>query len=67
MMVRDRITTRQELLDYAIGRYNFYRKIRDTEHSDHITKFYLNDFMKDLLLIQGYANSKEDDNESDTG
>lgn len=65
-MVRNRIKSKQELLDYSIGRYNFYRKILNSESTQFVPKFYLQEFLKDLLLIQAFANSKDADNDADT-
>lgn len=65
-MPKQRIESKEELLDFVIDKYKFYRKIFTTEHSDHVSKYYLNDFLSDLLLIQHFA-SKEEDNDTVEG
>jgi hypothetical protein len=63
-VVRRRLKSKKELLDYTIEKYAFYTKIFNEEHSGVISKFYLKDFLTDLLLIQRYADRKEDDEDN---
>lgn len=55
-----RIESQQELLLFAVQRYNHYNKIYQEAHGSSISVYYLKDFLNDLLLIQRFA-SKEDD------
>jgi hypothetical protein len=67
-MTRRRITTKKELLDFTIEKYAFYSNIFNQEHGDDISKFYLKDFLTDLLLIQRYADGNgEERSEGSTG
>lgn len=54
-----RIETQQELLLFAVQRYNHYNKIYQEAHGSSISVYYLKDFLNDLLLIQRFA-SKDD-------
>jgi hypothetical protein len=62
MMVRKRIKSKEELLNFTVDRYTFYTKMSRLEHGELISRHYLKDFLTDLLLIQAYAD--EDDNET---
>ena len=54
-MTLKRITSREELLEYVVSLYARYNKDFKTEQSDFISRYYLQDFLKHLLLIQRYA------------
>lgn len=60
-MVRKRIKSKKELLNFAIERYTHYNKTFNDEHGDMISKFYLKDFLTDLLFIQRYADGDDND------
>lgn len=55
-----RIITKEELLEFTIERYNFYNQIFKYHDYSTISRYYLQDFMQDLLLIQNFASSKDD-------
>jgi hypothetical protein len=61
-MTLKRITSKEELLDYVVNLYTQYSKEFKSEKSDFISRYYLQDFLKHLILIQRYA-SKDDDGE----
>lgn len=50
-----RLQSQQELLEFVVTRYRAYKKVFDTEHDDYVSRFYLKDFLNDLLIIQRFA------------
>jgi hypothetical protein len=56
--MKDRITTSEELLEFTIERYKYYRSVFDHGPRDNVSRWYVQDFLKDLLLIQNFAHNQ---------
>lgn len=55
----ERIKSKEELLEFVIKKYALYNRHFNDTNDEHISKYYLKDFMQDLLLIQNFASSKD--------
>lgn len=50
-----RIQSNEQLLEYVVKKYYVYEKAFRAEPGALISKYYLTDFLQDLLLIQRFV------------
>jgi len=58
-----RLQSKKELLEFVVDMHTRYSKLFDGTHSEFVSRYYLKDFLRDIVVIQHYA-SKKDDNAS---